>query len=143
MPHSQLRRPPPGSPVECRAGTHSGAAPRQPHHHSPGSRASGVPARHLLVLLVATWAQGPVARWTPELAFAVKRVGSVAISPDGRWAAVEVSEPMLDAEPSEWRTSVQVYALDGAGPRTGPRIEAPASSPARSPDGRWVALGSE
>src|SRR5437762_2528940 len=59
MPPSQLHTPLPG-----------------PHHHSPGSRACGVPARRWLVLLVAAWAQGPVARWTPELAFAVKRVGS-------------------------------------------------------------------
>src|SRR2546430_4050937 len=106
MPPSQIQTPPPGPPVERRAGTRSGGAPRQPRHHSPGSRASGVPARRLLVLLVAVLAQGPVAWWTPELAFAVKRVGSVAISPDGRWAAVEVSEPLMEAEPSEWRTSV-------------------------------------
>src|SRR5207247_8737943 len=99
MPPSQLHTPLPG-----------------PHHHSPGSRACGVPARHLLVLLVAAWAQGPVARWTPELAFAVKRVGSVAISPDGRWAAVEVSEPLMAAEPSEWRRSVYPYAVCGGGP---------------------------
>src|SRR5437667_12137059 len=139
MPPSQIQTPPPGPPVERRAGTRSGAAPRQPRHHSPGSRASGVPARRLLVLLVAVLAQGPVARWTPELAFAVKRVGSVAISPDGRWAAVEVSEPMLDAEPSEWRASLHVSALDGAAPRAARRIETPASSPAWSPDGRLLA----
>jgi len=41
-----------------------------------------------LVLLFAANVQAPVARWTPELAFSVKRVGSVAISPDGRWAAL-------------------------------------------------------
>src|SRR6266699_1174189 len=142
MPPTQLRRPPPGSLVECRAGTRSGAAPRQPHHHTPGSRASGVPARHLLVLLVAAWAQGPVARWTPELAFAVKRVGSVAISPDGRWAAVEVSEPLMEAEPSEWRTSVYLYAVGGAGQQAARRVETPASAPAWSPDGRWLAFAS-
>ena len=68
-----------------------------------------------LVLLLATSVQAPVARWTPELAFSVKRVGSVAISPDGRWAAVEVSEPIMEAEPSEWRTSVYVYTVGDAG----------------------------
>src|SRR5438552_2235867 len=142
MPPSQFRRPPPGPPVERRAGTRSGAAPRQPRHHSPGSRASGVPARRLLVLLVAVLAQGPVARWTPELAFAVKRVGSVAISPDGRWAAVEVSEPLMEAEPSEWRTSVYLYAVGGAGQQAARWVETPASAPAWSPDGRWLAFAS-
>src|SRR5438132_1317823 len=142
MPPSQIQTPPPGPPVERRAGTRSGAAPRQPRHHSPGSRASGVPARRLLVLLVAVLAQGPVARWTPELAFSVKRVGSVAVSPDGRWAAVEVSEPIMEAEPSEWRTSVYVYAVGDAGQRTARRVETPASSPAWSPDGRWLGFAS-
>src|SRR5438093_11143371 len=93
-----------------------------------------------LILLLAASVQAPVARWTPELAFSVKRVGSVAISPDGRWAAVEVSEPIMEAEPSEWRTSVHVYALDGAEPRAARRIETPATSPASSPDGRWLAF---
>ena len=94
------------------------------------------------MLLVAAWAQGPVARWTPELAFAVKRVGSVAISPDGRWAAVEVSEPLMEAEPSEWRTSVYLYAVGGAGQQAARRVETPASAPAWSPDGRWLAFAS-
>jgi len=94
------------------------------------------------VQLPALRAQAPVARWTPELAFSVKRVGSVAISPDGRWAAVEVSEPLLEAEPSEWRTSVYVYAVGDAGQGAARRVETPASSPAWSPDGRWLAFAS-
>src|SRR2546429_1708891 len=116
MPPSQLHTPLPG-----------------PHHHSPGSRACGVPARRLLVLLVAAWAQGPVARWTPDLAFSVKRVGSVAISPDGRWAAVEVSDPLMEAEPSEWRTSVCLYAVGGATEQAPRRVETPARAPGWAP----------
>ena len=95
-----------------------------------------------LVLLFAANVQAPVARWTPELAFSVKRVGSVAISPDGRWAAVDVSQPVMEAEPSEWRTSVYVYAVGGAGQQAVGRVETPASSPAWSPDGRWLAFAS-
>src|SRR3989442_11990052 len=119
MPPSQLHTPLPG-----------------PHHHSPGSRAYGVPARCLLVLLVAAGAQGPVPGWTPELAFSVKRVGSVAISPDGRWAAVEVSEPLMEAEPSEWRMSVYVYAVGRTAQQAARRGETPASAPGWAPDGR-------
>lgn len=96
----------------------------------------------LLVFLIGAWVQAPPARWTPELAFTIKRVGSVAISPDGRWAAVEVSEPVTQAELSEWRTSVHVYPIGRAGPRTASRVETPASSPAWSPDGRWLAFAS-
>src|SRR3989442_14864768 len=89
------------------------------------------------VQLPALQAQAPIARWTPELAFSVKRVGSVAISPDGRWAAVEVSEPFMEAEPSEWRTSGDVYAVGDAGQGAARRGETPASSPAWSPEGGW------
>src|SRR2546425_7802086 len=100
-----------------------------------------MPAAFLVLLLTAS-VQAPIARWTPELAFSVKRVGSVAISPDGRWAAVEVSEPFMEAEPSEWRTSVYVYAVGDAGQGAARRVETPASSPAWSPDGRWLAFAS-
>src|SRR5438874_1062053 len=95
-----------------------------------------------LVLLLATSVQAPVARWTPELAFSVKRVGSVAMSPDGRWAAVEVSEPLMEPEPSEWRTSVYLYAVGATGQPAARRVETPASAPAWSPDGRWLAFAS-
>src|SRR2546422_3020398 len=100
----------------------------------------------LLALLGGAWAQAPplpaqapLARWTPELAFTVKRVGGVAISSDGRWAAVEVSEPVREAEVREWRTSVHVYPAGAAGPRAW-RVDPSASSPAWSPDGRWLAF---
>src|SRR5207247_207026 len=95
-----------------------------------------------LALLITPSVQVPVARWTPELAFSVKRVGSVAMSPDGRWAAVEVSEPLMEPEPSEWRTSVYLYAVGATGQPAARRVETPASAPAWSPDGRWLAFAS-
>jgi dipeptidyl aminopeptidase/acylaminoacyl peptidase len=78
--------------------------------------------------------------WTPQLAFAIKRVGTVAVSPDALWAAVEVSQPIMDSAKSEWRPSIRLCRVD----RTGctERIETPASAPAWSPDGRWVLFAS-
>src|SRR5207247_913023 len=96
----------------------------------------------VLALLITPSVQVPVARWTPELACCVKRVGSVAMSPDGRWAAVEVSEPLMEPEPSEWRTSVYLYAVGGVVQQAAQRVETPASAPAWSPDGRWLAFAS-
>jgi dipeptidyl aminopeptidase/acylaminoacyl peptidase len=49
----------------------------------------------------------------------------------------------MQAELSEWRTSVNVYPLGGAEPRTPLLVETPASSPAWSPDGRWLAFVSD
>jgi dipeptidyl aminopeptidase/acylaminoacyl peptidase len=101
-----------------------------------------MPLLPLLVLLLGASVQVP-ARWTPQLAFTVKRIGTVAVSADGQWAAVEVSEPVMDAEPSAWRSSVRVYALRGAETRTPRVMESAASAPAWSPDGRWLAFVSD
>jgi len=45
----------------------------------------------------------------------------------------------MEAEPSEWRTSVYVYAVGGAAQQAARGVETPASAPAWSPDGRWLA----
>src|SRR5204862_8242216 len=93
-----------------------------------------------LALLLAPSVQVAVARWTPELAFSVKRVGSVATSPDGRWAAVEVSEPLMEPEPSEWRTSVYLSAVGATGQPAARGRRAAAGAPARPPRGRGRAV---
>src|SRR3989441_7215522 len=100
-----------------------------------------MPAAFLVLLLTAS-VQAPAATWTPELAFSVKRVGSVAISPDGRWAAVEVSEPLMEAEPSEWRMSVYVYAGGCTAQQAARRGETTTCAPAKAPDGAWLVVPS-
>src|SRR2546429_9217770 len=97
-----------------------------------------MPAAFWALLLIPS-AQAPLARWTPELAFSAKRVGGVAISPDGRWAAVEMSEPVMEPEVSEWRSSIRVYPVARMGLGTA-RVEPAASAPAWSPNGHWLAL---
>jgi dipeptidyl aminopeptidase/acylaminoacyl peptidase len=101
----------------------------------------------LLALLVQAGAHARALQgqtgWTPELAFTVKRVGGVAISPDGRWAAVAVSEPVMERKPSAWRTSVHMYPLGGTAARAAARVETPASAPVWSADGRWLAFASD
>src|SRR2546430_15403642 len=92
-----------------------------------------VPAAFWALLLIPS-VQAPLARWTPELAFSAKRVGGVAISPDGRWAAVEMSEPVMEPQVSEWRSSIRVYPVARMGLGTA-RVEPAASAPARAPNG--------
>ena len=92
-----------------------------------------------LLLILIPSAQVPLARWTPELAFSATRVGGVAISPDGHWAAVEMSEPVMEPEVSEWRSSIRVYPVVRMGLGTA-RVEPAASAPAWSPNGHWLAF---
>jgi hypothetical protein len=88
-------------------------------------------------------AQQPQPCWTPEQTMQTLRVGSAVVSPDGRWAAVEVTRPVMEAERSEWRTTLHLLALEGAGPGRVVRQEESARSPAWSPDGRWLAFVSD
>src|SRR5256886_14448518 len=97
-----------------------------------------MPAAFWTLLLIPS-VQAPLARWTPELAFSAKRVGGVAISPDGHWAAVEMSEPVMEPDVSEWRSSIRVYPVARMGLGTA-RVEPAASAPAWSPNGHWLAF---
>src|SRR5947208_13875532 len=48
----------------------------------------------------------------------------------------------MEPEPSEWRTSVYLYAVGATGQPAARRVETPASAPAWSPDGGWLAFAS-
>src|SRR5213593_876823 len=76
--------------------------------------------------------------WTPELAFKVKRVGPVRVSPDGSRAAFVVATAVMDGEKSEWVSQIHVARADGGGAFQLTRSEKSSSAPAWSPDGRWL-----
>jgi dipeptidyl aminopeptidase/acylaminoacyl peptidase len=75
---------------------------------------------------------------TAEDLWKMKRVGSLDLSPDGKLAAVVVTE--YDIEKNKGQGDIWLVATDGSGARrftTGPTTE---SSPAWSPCGEWLAF---
>jgi dipeptidyl aminopeptidase/acylaminoacyl peptidase len=85
-------------------------------------------------------ADGPVSVWTPELAFKVKRVTSVRVSPDGRRVAFVVGSAVMDGEKSEWLSQIHVARSDGSGSLQLTDGEKSSTAPAWSPDGKWIAF---
>ncbi len=78
--------------------------------------------------------------WTPEMALQVKRVGGVAVSPDGERVAFQVGTTHMEGERSEWVTHIYVANRDGTDQSQLTQGERSATSPAWSPDGRWIAF---
>jgi dipeptidyl aminopeptidase/acylaminoacyl peptidase len=83
-------------------------------------------------------AQGPGAKWTPELALKVKGVSNVAVSPDGRRIAFQVATAVTEGERSEWLSQIHVAASDGSRSFQLTGGDKSSTQPAWSPDGRWV-----
>jgi dipeptidyl aminopeptidase/acylaminoacyl peptidase len=76
---------------------------------------------------------------THEDVWQMRRVGSPAVSPDGKWAVVPVSEPNYDASKSV--SDLWLVPLDGsAAPRRVTNTHAPEEAPAFSPDSTRLAF---
>lgn len=74
-------------------------------------------ASAMLLILIATdhpraQAKEP-SRWTPETMMAVKRIGSVQVSPDGKRVAFAVREAIMEGDISEFRTHIHLANADG------------------------------
>lgn len=91
-------------------------------------------------LLAFSAGAGATETWTPELAFKVKRVGGARLSPDGQRVAFVVGTPQMEGEKSEWLSQIHVARSDGSGSIPLTQGEKSATSPAWSPDAKWLAF---
>ena len=98
----------------------------------------------LLAVFVAVLTPSPALaeddRWTPALSMKYHRVGSVAVSPDGTLVAFAVTVPLMEGEKSEYRTQIHVVPAAGGDAVAYTTGENSATSPAFSPDGRYLAF---
>ena len=92
----------------------------------------------LLVLALAAAAAAERHPMTPEDLWNMNRIGSLELSPDGKWAAVTVTE--YDIEENKGKGDIWLVAMDGSEVRRFTTWESSEGSPVWSPDGKWIAF---
>src|SRR5688572_1001054 len=97
----------------------------------------------LFVLLLAVSAVAAEKQpLTHETMWLMKRVGSPAVSPDGKWVVFSVTEPSYDEK--EQATDLWLVPADGsATPRKITAMKAGESDPSWSPDSRRIAFAAK
>jgi dipeptidyl aminopeptidase/acylaminoacyl peptidase len=79
-------------------------------------------------------------KWTPQAMIKYKRLLGTAISPDGKWVAYTVSEPLMDGEKSEYRTHIFLANADDKIDFQFTQGDKSCTNPKWSPDGKWLAF---
>ena len=91
-----------------------------------------------LLLCAGSYAQDK--SWTPETSMQVKTLSQTALSPDGKYTAYVVREPLMEGEQSEYLSHIWVAANDGSFNTQYTRGEHSSYAPAFSPDGQQIAF---
>lgn len=81
--------------------------------------------------------------WTPEYSMKFKAIAGADISPDGKHVAYMVRTPIMDGEKSEYLNQIWVSNSDGKRAVQYTQGNSSSSSPAFSPDGKYIAFMSE
>src|SRR5689334_9718940 len=88
--------------------------PSSRHSIRPVVRASCIACALALAVLIPAAASAQKRAITHEDVFTAKRLGSPAVSPDGRWAVFQVTEPAYDEK--DQTSDVWIAATDGSAP---------------------------
>ena len=92
----------------------------------------------LLVPAARAADEPPKTPLTAELLWQVKRLGAPAVSPDGQWCGGPVTT--CDVKEDKVLTDIWLVPTDGGESRALTTDEGTDTSPAWSPDGRWIAF---
>lgn len=89
---------------------------------------------------LVSYAQEKELQWTPEFSMQFKSIGGTNLSPDGKYIAYTVREPIMEGEKSEYLNQIWVAATDGSMNVQYTKGEKSSNNPQFSPDGQHIAF---